>query len=81
MFMSTLPSMPETEPVLEYCQMLKYWLNVGAFTLYCASQMLMCQVRKVIAKQVLHAAIDHGRVARFLDARTEGRGILRHLFG
>ena len=40
MFMSTLPSMPETEPVLEYCQMLKYWLNVGAFTLYCASQML-----------------------------------------
>ena len=42
MFMSTLPSMPETEPVLEYCQMLKYWLNVGAFTLYCASQMLLC---------------------------------------
>lgn len=40
MFMSTLPSMPETEPVLEYCQMLKYWLNVGAFTLYYASQML-----------------------------------------
>lgn len=42
---------------------------------------VMCQVRKVIAKQVLHAAIDHGRVARFLDARTEGRGILRHLLG
>ena len=40
---------------------------------------VMRQVRQVVAEQILHAAIDHGRVARLLDAHTEGCGILRHL--